>query len=170
MQFWKMSPMCRPTADSQWGVSGIHSLSLRRHVIRSPRPYKLYLNLISVCDCVTDETQCLPWEDRSLENDVHSSWVLSGLQFSRRELFWQFLLRGPCLRTIIQDVFVSYLKNSQQSQIGPIIHILDFCSSCIKKQNKTAMIASLSVSVGMFGTIKLISIWLHLHIKLFFCQ
>lgn len=95
MQFWKMSPMCRPTADSQWGVSGIHSLSLRRHVIRSPRPYKLYLNLISVCDCVTDETQCLPWEDRSLENDVHSFWVLSGLQFSRRELFWQFLLRGP---------------------------------------------------------------------------
>lgn len=88
---------------------------------------------MSVCDCVTDESECLPWGELSLVNGDHSPRVFSRLQFSLRELFWQFLLRGPRLRTIIHNVFVSYLKNWQRSQIAPIIHISGFWNSCILK-------------------------------------
>lgn len=72
-------------------------------------------------------------EESSLVNGDHSSLVFSKLQFSLRELFGQFLLRGPRLRTIIHDVFVSYLKNWQWSQIAPIIQISCSCNSCILK-------------------------------------
>lgn len=88
---------------------------------------------MSLCDCVTDESECLPWGELSLVNGDHSPRVFSRLQFSLSELFWQFLLRGPRLRTIIHNVFVSYLKNWQRSQIAPIIHISGFWNSCILK-------------------------------------
>lgn len=111
------------------------------------KPYKLSLKQMSVCDCVTDESECLPWGELSLVNGDHSPLVFSRLQFSLSELFWQFLHRGPRLRTIICNVFVSYLKNWQRSQIAPIIHISGFWNSCILKA--AAVIAYLSLPVGM---------------------
>lgn len=54
------------------------------------------------------------------------------LQFS---CFWQSVLSGPCLTTITLNVFGSYLKNWQPSQIAPIIHILDFWNSCAWEAN-----------------------------------
>lgn len=82
---------------------------------------------------MTDEPECLPWGELSLANGDHSPRVFSRLQFSLSELFWQSLLRGPRLRTIIHNVFVSYLKNWQRSQIAAIIHISGFWNSCILK-------------------------------------
>lgn len=111
------------------------SLILRKHVIGSLCSWGPNITnyQMSVCDCVTDEPECLPWGELSLVNGDHSPPVFLRLQFSLSELFWQFLLRGPRLRTIIRNVFVSYLKNWQRSQIAPIIHISGFWNSCTLK-------------------------------------
>lgn len=82
---------------------------------------------------VTDEPECLPWGELSLVNGDHSARVFLRLQFTLSELFWQLLHRGPRLRTITHNVFVSYLKNWQRSQIAPIIHISGFWNSCTLK-------------------------------------
>lgn len=82
---------------------------------------------------VTDEPEFLPWGELSLVNGDHSARVFLRLQFSLSDLFWQLLHRGPRLRTITHNVFVSYLKNWQRSQITPIIHISGFWNSCTLK-------------------------------------
>lgn len=98
-------------------------------------------------------------EKSSLVNGDHSLLVFSRLQFSLRELFWQFHLRGPRLRTIIHDVFVSYLKNWQWSQIAPIIHISCFCNSCIFKASHDCISVFASRSDSWHQALQSILLW-----------
>lgn len=108
---------------------------------------------MSICCCVTDESECVPWDE------LFSLLVFSRLQFSLRVLFWQFLLRGPRLRTIIHDVFVSYLKNWQWSQIAPIIHISCFCNSCIFRASHDCVCVFASRSDSWHQALRSISLW-----------
>ena len=56
---------------------------------------------------------------------------LQDCNFLQATCFGNSSSRGPRLRTIIHNVFVSYLKNWQRSQIAPIIHISGSWNSCI---------------------------------------
>lgn len=73
------------------------------------------------------------------------------------ELFWQCLLRGPRLRTIIHDVFVSYLKNWQRSQIAPIIHISGSWNSCILKASQDCISSFANRNGSQHQALQLIS-------------